>query len=72
MTANHDEQPRALNCAAIRTLHELQMKLRRQINDLMAIECEDALAADAITVAVESAKKALEHARTARQTALGR
>jgi hypothetical protein len=65
-------ESRTINCEALRTLHDLQLKLRRHINDLMAIECEDALAADAITVAVESAKKALEHARTARQTALGR
>ena len=72
MTANHDDQPRPLNCAALRTLHDLQLKLRRHINDLMAIDCEDQLAADAITVAVEAAKKALENARTARQTALGR
>lgn len=42
MTAYPDEPPRAMNCAAIRALHELQMKQRRQINDLMAIECEDA------------------------------
>ena len=35
MNAHPDEQPRTLNCAALRTLHALQMKLRKQINDLM-------------------------------------
>lgn len=70
MTANPDEQPRPLNCAAIRTLHELQMKLRRQINDLMAIECEDAEAADALVFAIESAERALDKARDARRRIL--
>ena len=65
MNGNPDEQPRALNCAALRTLHTLQLKLRRQINDLMAVECEDAAAADALVFAIESAERALEKARSA-------
>lgn len=35
-----DEQPRTWNCA-IHPLHALKIKLCTQINDLMAIECED-------------------------------
>ena len=70
MNANPDEQPRALNCAALRTLHTLQLKLRRQINDLMAIECEDAEAAEALVFAIESAERALEKARDARRRIL--
>lgn len=70
MTADHDEQPGALNCAAIRTLHELQMKLRRQINDLMAIECEYTEAADALVFAIESAERALFKARDVRRKIL--
>jgi hypothetical protein len=70
MTAAPDEHSRPLNCAAIRTLHELQMKLRRQINDLMAIECEDMEAADALVFAIESAERALHKARDARRRIL--
>ncbi len=70
MTGAPDEQPRALNCAALRTLHALQMKLRTQINDLMAIECEDAEAADALVFAIESAERALDKAREARRRIL--
>ena len=70
MDANHHEQPRTLNCAALRTLHVFQLTLRRQINDLMAIECEDPEAADPIKFAVASAKQALERARVARRKIL--
>ena len=70
MNADHDEQPRTLNCAALRTLHALQMKLRTQINDLMAIECEDTEAADALVFAIESAERALDKAREARRRIL--
>ena len=70
MNANQDEQPRDLNCATLRTLHALQMKLRKQINDLMAIECEDAEAADALVFAIESAERALDKARDARRRVL--
>lgn len=72
MNAPHDEQSRPLNCAAMRTLHELQLKLRRQINDLMTIECEDIEAADALVFAIESAQAALKRAREARLRILRR
>lgn len=70
MPANHNEQPRTLNCAALRMLHELQLKLRRQINDLMTIECEDPEAADALVFAIEAAERALDKARDARRRLL--
>jgi len=62
--------PRELNCAALRTLHALQLKLRRQINDLMAIDCEDPEAAEALDFAIQSAKHALETARLTRSRLL--
>ena len=70
MDANHDEQPRTLNCSALRTLHVFQQILRSQINELMSVECEDPEAADTITFAVESAKQALEGARDTRKRIL--
>uniref|UniRef100_A0A7C4LNQ6 Uncharacterized protein n=1 Tax=Schlesneria paludicola TaxID=360056 RepID=A0A7C4LNQ6_9PLAN len=70
MNADHDEQPRALNCSALRTLHALERTLRRQIDDLMALECEDAEAAEAIVFAIEAAERALEKARDARRRIL--
>lgn len=70
MNANKDERPRTLNCAALRTLHALQQKLRTQINDLMAIECEDPEAAEALVFAIESAERALDKARDARRRLL--
>lgn len=70
MNANHDERPKSLICAALRTLHALQQKLRTQLYDLMAIECEDAEAADALVFAIESAERALDKARDARRRLL--
>jgi len=70
MNANDDEQPRTLNCSALRTLHGLERALRRQIDDLMALECEDMEAADALVFAIESAERALEKARDARRRIL--
>lgn len=57
-----DEQPRTWNCA-IHPLHALKIKLCMQINDLMAIECEDAEVADDSVFAVESASRALDKPR---------
>lgn len=70
MDATHVEQPRTLNCAALRTLADLQVKLRQQINELNALGCEDAAASDALVFAIESAERALEKAREARRRIL--
>jgi hypothetical protein len=70
MNADRDEQPRALNCSALRTLHALERTLRRQIDDLMAIECEDMEATETIVFAIESAERGLEKARDARRRIL--
>lgn len=65
-------ETRTINTSALRTLLDLQRLLRRHINDLHAIECEDMEAADALVFAIESAERALDKARAARKTALGR
>lgn len=67
MNANPDEQPRTLNCAASRTLHALERTLRRHIEELMKVGCEDADAAEAIVFAIEAAEQALEKARVTRR-----
>lgn len=67
MNADRDEQPRTLNCAALRTLHALERTLRRHIDELMQIGCEDAEAAEAIVFAIEAAEKALEKTHVTRR-----
>ena len=67
MNANPDEQPRTVNCAALRTLHALERTLRRHIDELMQVGCEDADAAEAIVFAIEAAEQALEKARVTRR-----
>lgn len=69
MNAHHDES-RTLNSAALRTLHELQRTLLRQIDDLMAIGCEDLEATDAVVFAIESAQRALANAIDVRRNVL--
>ncbi len=59
MTASRDDQTRQINCPALRTLHALEWTLRRHIDDLMQVDCEDAEAAEAIVFAIEAAEKAL-------------
>jgi uncharacterized protein YdeI (YjbR/CyaY-like superfamily) len=70
MHADRDHEPRKINCTALRTLHALERTLRRQIDDLMAIECEDLEATETIVFAIESAERALEKARDARRRVL--
>jgi hypothetical protein len=70
MNADHDHEPRQINCSALRTLHALERTLRRHIDDLMALECEDMEAADALVFAIESTERALEQARDARRRIL--
>lgn len=67
MNADHDEQPRALNCAALRTLHALELTLRRHIADLMKVDCEDAEAAEAIVFAIEAAERSLQNVGVVRR-----
>ena len=70
MTTTPDDQTRRLNCGALRTLHALERTLRRHIDELMAVGCEDAEAAEAIVGAIEAAEKALETARVTRRKVL--
>ena len=60
MTDPRDEQPRTINCPALRTLHAMERTLRNHIHDLMQVECEDTEAAEAIVFAIESAERALQ------------
>ena len=67
MNANPDEQPRTVKCAALRTLHALERTLRRHIDELMKVGCEDADAAEAVAFAIKAAEQALEKARVTRR-----
>jgi len=67
---NEPGRPRRINCAALRTLHDLERTLSRQINELMQVGCEDMHAAEAIVFAIESAEKALDNARAVRRRVL--
>jgi hypothetical protein len=66
MTTERDET-RRINCGALRTLHALELTVRRHINELMALGCEDAEAAEAIVFAIEAAEKALDTTRVTRR-----
>jgi len=61
------EPTRRLNAPALRTLHALDRTLRRHIDDLMKVGCEDAEAAEAIVFAIEAAEKALDNAGAVRR-----
>jgi hypothetical protein len=66
MTIERDET-RRISGGALRTLHALELTLRRHINELMALGCEDADAAEAIVLAIEAAEKALDTTRVTRR-----
>lgn len=65
--ANDNNLPRRINCEALRTLHSLERTLRRHIDDLMQVDCEDAEAAEAIVFAIEAAEKALNNVGVTRR-----
>lgn len=67
MNANRDDETRRINCPALRTLHALERTLRRHIDELMQVGCEDAEAAEAIVFAIEAAEQALEKTRVTRR-----
>ena len=67
MTKTRNEQPRTINCPALRTLHALERTLRNHIHDLMQVECEDPDAAEAIVFAIESAERALQQTGVVRR-----
>lgn len=58
---------RRINCPALRTLHSLERTLRRHINDLMKVDCEDAEAAEAVVFAIEAAEKAINNVGVTRR-----
>ena len=64
MSEHH--QDAALNGTAIRTLNALEKQLQKHIGHLMAIDCEDAEAAEAILVAVRAGETAIENTRAVR------
>lgn len=66
MTTERDET-RRISGGALRTLHALELTLRRHIAELMALGCEDAEAAEAIVFAIETAEKVLDTTRVTRR-----
>lgn len=71
----HDEVERTdatrmYSGSALRTLHALERTLRRHIDELMKVGCEDADAAEAIVFAIESAEKALTNVSVVRRRVL--
>lgn len=65
--ANDENLPRRINGPALRTLHSLERTLRRHIDDLMKVDCEDAEAAEAVVFAIEAAEKALNNVGVTRR-----
>ena len=57
---------RRINCSALRTLHSLERTLRRHINDLMNVDCEDDEAAEAVIFAIQAAEKAINNVSVTR------
>ncbi len=64
---NECHETRRLNTAALRTLQDLDRTLRRHIDNLMKVGCEDAEAAEAIVFAIEAAENALDNAGAVRR-----
>jgi hypothetical protein len=66
MTTN-DETPRIYSGPFLRTLHALERTLRRHLDELRQIDCEDVEAAEAIVFAIEAAQNSLDHTQAARR-----
>ena len=66
MTSN-DETPRSYSGPYLRTLHALERTLRRHLDELHKIDCEDVEAAEAIVFAIEAAQNSLDHTQAARR-----
>lgn len=66
MTTN-DDTPRTYSSPFLRTLHALQRTLRRQLDELHQLDCEDVEAAEAIVFAIEAAQKSLDHTQAVRR-----
>ena len=68
---NERGQTRRFNGAALRTLGALERTLKRHANELMAVDCEDAEAAEAIVFAIEAVQRSLENTSAVRRRMLG-
>jgi hypothetical protein len=66
MTTN-DETPRTYSGPFLRTLHALERTLRRHLDELHKIDCEDLEAAEAIVFAIETAQNSLDHMQAVRR-----
>ncbi len=66
MTTN-DETPRTYSGPFLRTLHVLERTLRRHLDELHKIDCEDVDAAEAIVFAIEAAQTSLDHTQAVRR-----
>lgn len=67
MNTHRDDLPRRINCQGLRTLHALELTLRRHIDDLLKVDCEDIAAAEAIVFAMQGAERSLDHLREVRR-----
>jgi len=65
MTSENHET-RTFEGTTLRSLNAMERELKRHIENLMAIDCEDADAAKAILFAVRATEKAIENARAVR------
>lgn len=59
--STNNETPRTYSGRFLRTLHALERTLRRQLDELHQIDCEDVEAAEAIVFTIEAAQKPLDH-----------
>ena len=67
----NEGQTRRFNGAALRTLAALERTLKRHADELMAVNCEDAEAAEAIVFAIEAVEKALGNTAAVRRRMMG-
>lgn len=59
--------PRPFDTAALRTLGVLERTLRRHIDELMKLDCEDVEAGEAIVFTIEAAERALANTDVVRR-----
>ena len=68
---NQRGETRRFNGAALRTLGALERTLKRHADELMAVNCEDAEAAEAIVFAIQAVEKALGNTAAVRRRMMG-
>ena len=64
--APEHEPPRRLNTSALRTLQSLERTLKRHLDELMQVDCEDAEAAEAVVFAIKATEISLKNVEETR------